>query len=192
VVTIHLSGNIVFQKDLGRVVGPGLGILEISRNVILYHLIVGGIGTGMNDLSSAPVAVERKEHRVVSRLDRLAIGLSSLCVVHCIATVVLAATLASAGAALADPAWHEIGFALAMLLGAVALGRGFAAHRRVRPLLLGCAGLALMGTGLAMSHGAAEIGCTVAGVLLLAFAHRLNAGHHHHHIPGLAGEGHAA
>ncbi len=140
----------------------------------------------MNDLSSAPVAVERRERRAAGRLDRLAIGLSSLCVVHCIATVVLAATLASAGAALANPAWHEIGFALAMLLGAVALGRGFAAHRRVRPLLLGGAGLALMGLGLTMPHGAGEIGCTVAGVILLACAHRLNAGHHDH-AHGLAG-----
>ena len=142
----------------------------------------------MNRPSSAPALPgERAEHRAIGRLDRLAIGLSSLCVLHCIATVILAATLASAGAALADPAWHEIGFALAMLLGAVALGRGFAAHRQVRPLLLGIAGLAMMGAGLAMPHGAAEIACTVAGVLLLALAHRLNAGHRRHvHGPGHA------
>ncbi|HEY0316532.1 MAG TPA: MerC domain-containing protein [Sphingomonas sp.] len=135
----------------------------------------------MNRLSSPPdIAAAGKASRAAGRLDRLAIGLSSLCVVHCIATVVLAATLASAGAALADPAWHEIGFAVAMLLGAVALGRGFAVHRKVRPLLFGCGGLALMGIGLTMPHGAREIGCTVAGVLLLALAHRLNAGHHAH------------
>jgi hypothetical protein len=106
---------------------------------------------------------------------------------HCVATVILAATLASAGAALANPAWHEIGFTLAILLGALALGRGFAAHRKLAPLLVGGGGLALMGTGLTMPHGLPEIGCTVTGVVLLAIAHRMNAGHHRRHAHGLAG-----
>jgi hypothetical protein len=123
---------------------------------------------------------EGRDQRSAGRLDRLAIGLSSLCLIHCIATVLLAATLASAGAALANPAWHEAGFALAMLIGAVALGRGFAVHRRRLPLALGGGGLALMGTGLTMPHGVPEIGCTMAGVLLLAIAHRLNMNRHNH------------
>ncbi len=113
--------------------------------------------------------------RATGRLDRLAIGLSSLCLVHCIATVLLAATLASAGAALANPAWHEIGFALAMLIGAAALGRGYAAHRDWRPLLFGLVGLTLMGVGLIRAEGLPEIASTMAGVALLAMAHRLNA-----------------
>jgi hypothetical protein len=120
------------------------------------------------------------ERRLVGRLDRAAILLSSLCVVHCIATVALAATVATAGAALANPAWHETGFALAMLIGALALGRGFRLHRDLRPLLVGAGGLALMALGLTMPHGAAEIGCTVAGVLALALAHRWNMGRHSH------------
>ncbi|WBO21128.1 MerC domain-containing protein [Sphingomonas abietis] len=119
------------------------------------------------------------------RLDRIAIGLSSLCLVHCIATVLLAATLASAGAALANPAWHEIGFSLAMLIGAVALGRGYAMHRDWRPVAIGAAGLSLMGMGLIRAEGLPEILATMAGVVLLAAAHRLNArgglagGHRH-------------
>jgi hypothetical protein len=128
---------------------------------------------------------ESPRERTNDRLDRLAIGLSSLCLVHCVATVLLAATLVSAGAALANPAWHEIGFALAMLIGAVALGRGYAAHRDWRPLLLGLAGLALMGVGLIRAEGLPEIASTMTGVALLAAAHRLNArgglagGHRH-------------
>ncbi|USI71899.1 MerC domain-containing protein [Sphingomonas morindae] len=110
-----------------------------------------------------------------SRLDRLAIGLSGLCLVHCVATVLLAASLASLGAALANPAYHEVGFALAVLFGAIALGRGFRAHRDRRPLLLGGAGLVLMAAGLVVPHGLAELACTMAGVTLLAIAHRLNA-----------------
>jgi hypothetical protein len=118
----------------------------------------------------------------VGRLDRMAIGLSSLCLIHCVATVLLAATLASAGAALANPAWHEVGFTVAILLGAVALGRGYASHRDWRPLLLGGAGLALMAVGLIRAEGLPEIASTMSGVVLLALAHRLNArgGSHRH------------
>ena len=132
--------------------------------------------------------------RAISRLDRMAIGLSSLCLVHCVATVLLAATLASAGAALANPMWHEIGFALAMLIGAVALGRGYLAHHDLRPLLIGGAGLALMGVGLIRAEGLPEIASTMAGVALLAAAHRLNArrqGGHAHHHDLVAGRHHA-
>lgn len=130
-----------------------------------------------------------RDTAAISRLDRMAIGLSSLCLVHCVATVLLAATLASAGAALANPAWHEIGFALAMLIGAVALGRGYAAHRDLRPLLIGTAGLALMGVGLIRAEGLPEIASTMAGVVLLAIAHRLNARGHgaHAHRDGPGG-----
>ena len=124
---------------------------------------------------ATPPVILRPERRRIAALDRAAIALSSLCLVHCIATVLLAAVLASAGAALANPAWHEIGFTIAMLIGAIALGRGFALHRDPRPLAIGVAGLVLMGTGLTLPHGIGEIGCTMAGVLLLAGAHRLNA-----------------
>lgn len=125
------------------------------------------------------------EDAKIGRLDRIAIALSSLCLVHCIATVLLTAVLASAGAALANPAWHEIGFTIAMLIGAVALGRGYAAHRDRRPLLLGGAGLALMGVGLLGAEGLPEIVATMTGVVLLALAHRRNAHGGHRH--GLAG-----
>ncbi len=137
---------------------------------------------------------ESSPERSIGRLDRMAIGLSSLCLIHCVATVLLAATLASAGAALANPAWHEIGFALAMLIGAVALGRGYAAHRDVRPLLIGGAGLALMGVGLIRAEGLPEIASTMSGVVLLAIAHRLNArgnGHAGHRHGLVAGGGQA-
>jgi hypothetical protein len=124
------------------------------------------------------------ERRTAGRLDRVAIGLSSLCLVHCVATVALAATFASAGALLGRPVWHEIGFALAILVGAFALGRGYAAHRDLRPLAIGGVGLALMGAGILLPDAWPEVGCTMAGVALLAVAHRLNI---RQHVHGLAG-----
>ena len=50
-------------------------------------------------------------------------GLSGLCAVHCVATVVLLGLLASAGGFLGKPIIHEVGLTIAMILGAIALGR---------------------------------------------------------------------
>lgn len=108
------------------------------------------------------------------RGDHVAMGLSGLCVVHCIASALLITTMASAGAALLHPAVHEIGLLLAVLLGALVLGVGMARHRRIRPALLGGIGLAIMGAALFVPHGMPEIICTIAGVVILALGHRIN------------------
>ena len=108
------------------------------------------------------------------RGDHLAIGLSGLCVVHCIASALLITTMASAGAALLHPAVHEIGLLLAFLLGALVLGVGMARHRRLKPAILGGIGLATMGAALFVPHGLPEILCTIAGVVILAFGHKVN------------------
>jgi hypothetical protein len=107
-------------------------------------------------------------------LDRLAIGLSGLCLVHCVGTLLLVATVASAGSILLAPAVHEVGLALALVIGAVALGSGLAVHRRPWPIAIGVVGLGLMATALTLGHGAAEAGFTIAGVILVAIGHHLN------------------
>jgi MerC mercury resistance protein len=56
------------------------------------------------------------------RLDRLAVGLSGLCLVHCLATTVALALLSAAGGFFGAPIIHEIGLSLAMIMGAIALG----------------------------------------------------------------------
>lgn len=111
------------------------------------------------------------------RLDRIAMGLSGLCLVHCVATAILLGVLASAGGFLAQPIFHEVGLVLAMILGIIALGRGAFAHGSFRPIAVGSVGLALMGTALALPEGK-DVLVTVAGVSLLAFAHRLNCRAH--------------
>lgn len=108
------------------------------------------------------------------RGDHLAIGLSSLCVVHCIASALLLTTMVSAGAALFHPAIHEIGLLLAFILGTAVLGVGAARHRRLKPALLGGIGLCIMGAALFVPHGMAEIICTIAGVVTLAIGHQMN------------------
>jgi hypothetical protein len=107
-------------------------------------------------------------------LDRLAICLSGLCLAHCVGTLLLVATVASAGSVLFAPAFHEIGLALAVLIGAVALGSGVTVHRRPLPIAIGVAGLALMALALTVEHGIGEALLTIAGVALVAIGHHLN------------------
>ncbi len=111
------------------------------------------------------------------RLDRWAIWLSAACVAHCLATTVAVAALAAAGGVLGNPLIHQVGLVAAMLLGALAFGRGLLVHRRPLPMLCGAVGLAMMAAAVAMPHGEnhlAESVLTIAGVAILAGAHQLN------------------
>jgi hypothetical protein len=109
-----------------------------------------------------------------SRLDRIAMGLSGVCVVHCIATAVLLGLLASAGGFLGRPIIHEVGLTLAMIIGAFALGRGILEHGFVLPGAIGALGLGVMAGALSLPEGGHEPLYTVAGVMILALGHRLN------------------
>jgi hypothetical protein len=108
------------------------------------------------------------------RLDRLAMGLSGLCLVHCLATAVLLGLVASIGGFLGQPIFHEVGLTLAMFLGAIALGRGALEHGFVLPTAIGALGLGVMAGALTLHEGGTEPLYTVAGVTILALGHRLN------------------
>jgi hypothetical protein len=108
------------------------------------------------------------------RLDRLAMGLSGLCVVHCVTTAVLLGLLASAGGFLGRPIFHEVGLTLAMIVGAFALGRGILEHGFMLPSAMGALGLGVMAGALSLPEGGHEPIYTVAGVMILALGHRLN------------------
>ncbi len=107
-------------------------------------------------------------------LDRIAIGLSGLCVIHCAATLILLATVASLGATLADPLIHDIGLAVAIVLAALALGFGYARHRKRLPLVIGTTGLILMALSLLAPHGVREFALSISGLALVIFAHYSN------------------
>ena len=109
-----------------------------------------------------------------SRLDRLAMGLSGLCLVHCVTTAVLLALVASAGGLLGKPIVHEVGLMLAMAIGAIALGRGVREHGFILPAAVGLSGLGAMAFALTLPEGGREPLFTVAGVMILALGHRLN------------------
>ena len=107
-------------------------------------------------------------------LDRMAIALSGLCLVHCLATSVILAMLASAGGLLVAPIVHEVGLTFAILLGILALGRGISEHGFMMPSAVGGLGLGVMGGALTMPHSGVETVYTIVGVAILALGHDLN------------------
>ncbi len=111
------------------------------------------------------------------RFDRLGLLLSGLCAAHCLATLALVAMLGMSGGFLLDPALHRFGLALAVGIGAIALGFGLARHGRREPIAIGAAGLGLMALALLTGHGPGEAVLTIAGVSLVAVAHWRNVRH---------------
>ncbi len=108
-------------------------------------------------------------------LDRWAIGLSGLCLAHCILSAVIVTALASAGGFLLHPAVHEVGLVLAMALGALALGRGVLQHGYALPAWVGSLGLGVMAGAMTLPHeGGYETIYSILGVMIVALGHDLN------------------
>jgi len=107
-------------------------------------------------------------------IDRVAIGLSGLCVFHCVASAVWVAMLASAGGVLLDPIVHEVGLMLALVLGIFGLGRGILEHGFMMPAAIGSLGLGMMAGALNLGHEGGGTIYAVVGVLILALGHDLN------------------
>ncbi|MHA6318572.1 MerC domain-containing protein [Altererythrobacter sp. CAU 1778] len=108
------------------------------------------------------------------RLDRVGVLLSGLCLVHCVAGLVLVAGLGLGGGALLSPSIHRFGLVFALVVAAVAIGIGALNHRRTMPLVVAMGGLMFMGGALAVGHGWAEAVLTMIGVSMVAAGHILN------------------
>lgn len=107
-------------------------------------------------------------------LDRMAIGLSGLCLVHCIASAVFVAFLAAGGSFLLDPIFHEVGMSIAVVLAVVGLGRGIVTHGYMMPASVGGLGLGVMLASLAIGHENGGTIYSILGVLIVALGHDLN------------------
>ncbi|MET0240371.1 MAG: MerC domain-containing protein [Sphingobium sp.] len=117
-------------------------------------------------------------------MDDVALALSALCGVHCLATSVLVGVMASLGGLLESPLIHEGGLVAAILIGALALGAGAMRHGGMLPVAIGSLGLGVMAGALSHHHSAMETVYTLLGVGILSVAHLLNrrrsASHHFH------------
>jgi hypothetical protein len=107
-------------------------------------------------------------------MDRIGIAVSGLCLVHCLASAIFVAMLASAGGLLLDPIIHEVGLVVAICLGILALGRGIVEHGFMMPSSVGGLGLGVMAGSMMIEHGSASTIYTVLGVMILALGHDLN------------------
>lgn len=75
-----------------------------------------------------------------------------------------------------NPLFHEVGLAIAIGLGAAALGRGIFQHGFMMPAAIGGLGLGVMAGAISLPHdgNSNETLFTLVGVALLALGHDLN------------------
>jgi hypothetical protein len=108
-----------------------------------------------------------------AHFDRIAIGISGLCLVHCLTTTILLTVLSTAGG-LVSPWIHEVGLTFAIGFGILALGKGLFSHGYVAPVLVGSFGIGIMAGALSLPHGDFETFWTFVGVSIVALGHDLN------------------
>lgn len=106
--------------------------------------------------------------------DQLAMGLSGLCLIHCLASTVLFASIASASVVLENHLFHEIGLVIAIGFALVTLLAGVLSHGYMMPFAVGCFGLGMMGGALSRPHDGSEVLATMIGVAVVALGHDLN------------------
>lgn len=111
-------------------------------------------------------------------LDRIAVGLSSLCLLHCLLLPVVIAGLpflASAG----EDHFHVQMLVVVIPVSTVALALGFRRHGTLGVIAMGAGGMLLLYFGGTVAHAqygiVADRMLTIAGSLLLAVTHYLNS-----------------
>ena len=73
--------------------------------------------------------------------DQLAVGLSGLCLVHCLATTIFFASIASVSGVLENHLFHEVGLIIAIGFALVTLVAGVLSHGYMMPFAVGSFGL---------------------------------------------------
>jgi len=117
-------------------------------------------------------------------LDRFAVLLSLVCMIHCLAIPLLAALLPIVGGVLLpDREFHWVMLGLVLPASLWALMSGCRRHRRLRVAAIGSAGLGVLIAVALFGHAlfgpAGERFATSAGSTLVAVAHFLNYRHLH-------------
>ena len=111
-------------------------------------------------------------------LDGAAVGLSALCLIHCLALPLLVAGLPFL-AQFSEGHLHAQMLVVVLPLSIVALGLGFRHHRSSRIVAGGLVGMLLLTIGATVAHSqlglAADRTFTIVGALILATAHYYNS-----------------
>ena len=110
-------------------------------------------------------------------LDKFAVALSGLCLIHCAAVPILALSAPLlAGSLLTSEAFHGLLLAVILPTSTLALWLGFRSHGRLTLLMTGVGAMVVLTTAAILFHEglvprSAEIGLTALGGLLLAAVH---------------------
>jgi hypothetical protein len=109
-------------------------------------------------------------------MDSMAIGLSSLCLVHCLLFPLAIAVLPMLASVLSLPeVLHKILALTAIPISLFAIGPGWRVHRQARVMLFAIGGLiCLAASAFLLPLAPVETELTVAGAAMLATAHILN------------------
>jgi hypothetical protein len=126
--------------------------------------------------------------------DRIAIVLSTICIVHCLAMPLLVAVLPLAALSFGGNAhFHSLMLWLVVPTSVFGFGMGFRVHRRISIVLAGAAAVAALAAAALWGHSAwnplVEVAVSVVASLVLAAAHWRNFQEvrrlHHHDAAGL-------
>jgi carbon starvation protein CstA len=110
-----------------------------------------------------------------SVMDRMAIGLSLMCTVHCFATPVILALLPSFAVLQIDSEQFHLWILAAVLpTSLLALSLGCKKHKRKRYMACGVIGLSFMICAVLLGHEVAEKAFTLIGSAFIAVAHWFN------------------
>ena len=108
--------------------------------------------------------------------DRLAFGLSTACLILCLALPLILASIPSLSAVLSLPDWTHLALlAVALPVSIAGLAAGYREHGQWLPSVFGLLGLGFMAVGAGFEDvRLIELGLTVSGTALVAFAHIRN------------------
>ena len=110
-----------------------------------------------------------------SVMDRMAIGLSLMCTVHCFVTPVILALLPSFAVLQIDSEQFHLWILAAVLpTSLLALSLGCKKHKRKRYMACGVIGLSFMICAVLLGHEIAEKALTLIGSAFIAVAHWFN------------------
>ena len=111
-------------------------------------------------------------------LDGAAVGLSALCLIHCLALPLVVAGLPFL-AQFAEGHLHAQMLVVVLPLSCIALGLGYRHHRNLKIVAAGTVGMLILTIGATVAHDklglAADRLFTIVGALVLATAHFYNS-----------------
>jgi hypothetical protein len=117
--------------------------------------------------------------QISRHFDQIAIALSAICIVHCLALPIVIAVLPIAAISFGNSEhFHGLMLWLVVPTSFVGFLMGYRLHRRSGIVALGAVGVVVLGGAAIWGHGAwsevLEVSVSVAGSLLLATAHWQN------------------